>query len=109
MKTIATFGEIMLRLSPPPSEKLFQSPHLQAIFGGGEANVAVSLALFGHDVRYVSVIPKNEIGDAAVSELRRWGVRTDFIVRQGRRLGIYFAETGANQRASKVIYDSLRV
>jgi 2-dehydro-3-deoxygluconokinase len=105
MKTIATFGEIMLRLSPPSSEKLFQSAHLQAIFGGGEANVAVSLALFGHDVRYVSVIPKNEIGDAAVFELRRWGVRTDFIVRQGRRLGVYFAETGANQRASKVIYD----
>jgi 2-dehydro-3-deoxygluconokinase len=105
MNNIATFGEIMLRLSPPPYEKFFQSPRLQAIFGGGEANVAVSLSLFGHNVRYISVIPKNEIGEAAVAELRRWGVKTDFIVRQGKRLGIYFAETGANQRASKVLYD----
>ncbi len=102
---IATFGEIMLRLSPPPDEKLFQSPHLRALFGGGEANVAVSLSLFGHDVRYISVIPENEIGEAAVAELRRWGVKTDWVVRQGKRLGVYFAETGANQRASKVIYD----
>jgi 2-dehydro-3-deoxygluconokinase len=102
---IATFGEIMLRLSPPGREKLFQSPHLDAMFGGGEANVAVSLAVFGHAVRYVSVVPKNEIGDAALGDLKRWGVETDFVVRQGKRLGIYFAETGANQRASKVIYD----
>jgi len=105
MKTIATFGEIMLRLSPPPQETFFQSPVLRAIFGGGEANVAVSLSLFGHRVRYISVVPKNEVGDAAVSELRRRGVETDFILRQGSRLGIYFAETGANQRPSKVLYD----
>jgi 2-dehydro-3-deoxygluconokinase len=105
MKSIATFGEIMLRLSPPGKEKLFQSPSLSARFGGGEANVAVSLAVFGHRVRYVSVCPANEIGDAAISELRKWGVETDHILRRGKRLGIYFAEPGANQRPGKVIYD----
>ncbi len=105
MKTIATFGEIMLRLSPPGSEKLFQSPALGARFGGGEANVAVSLAVFGHRVRYISVCPPNEIGDAAVAELRKWGVETGHILRQGKRLGVYYAETGSNQRAGKVIYD----
>jgi 2-dehydro-3-deoxygluconokinase len=105
MGAIVTFGEIMLRLSPPGKETLFQSPGLRAFFGGGEANAAVSLALFGHPVRYVSVIPGNEIGEAAVRELRKWGVDTTFILRRGRRLGIYFAETGANERASKVIYD----
>jgi 2-dehydro-3-deoxygluconokinase len=105
MANIATFGELMLRLSPPGREVFFQSPRLEAVFGGGEANVAVSLALFGHSVRYLSAIPKNDIGDAAVRELRKWGVDTGFVLRQGRRLGIYFAETGANQRASKVTYD----
>ncbi len=105
MKKIATFGEIMLRLSPLGSEKLFQSPLLSARFGGGEANVAVSLAVFGHSVRYISVIPANDIGDAAVRELKKYGVETGFICRQGGRLGLYFAETGANQRPSKVIYD----
>jgi 2-dehydro-3-deoxygluconokinase len=105
MRKIAAFGEIMLRLSPPGKEKLFQSSVLVPRFGGGEANVAVSLAIFGHEVRYISVIPPNEIGDAAVAELRRWGVDPDFIQRQGKRLGLYFAETGANQRPSKVIYD----
>ncbi|MDH7511726.1 MAG: sugar kinase [Clostridiales bacterium] len=105
MKKIATFGEIMLRLSPPAKERLFQSPSLTARFGGGEANVAVSLALFGHEVRHISVVPENELGDAACAELRRWKVDTMYILRQGRRLGIYFAETGANQRPSKVIYD----
>ncbi len=94
-----------MRLSPPGSEKLFQSPTLSARFGGGEANVAVSLAVFGHRVRYISVCPLNEVGDAAVHELRRWGVETDHILRQGKRLGVYFAETGANQRPGKVIYD----
>lgn len=105
MKTIAAFGEIMLRLSPPGNEKLFQSPSLSARFGGGEANVAVSLAVFGHPVRYISVVPPNEIGEAAVSELRKWGVETGHILRQGKRLGLYFAETGANQRPGKVVYD----
>jgi 2-dehydro-3-deoxygluconokinase len=105
MAVIATFGEIMLRLSPPGRELLFQSPRLEAVFGGGEANVAISLALLGHQVRFVSAVPKNDIGDAAVRELRRWDVDTRFVLRQGRRLGVYFAEAGANQRASKVIYD----
>ncbi len=105
MKSVATFGEIMLRLSPPGNEKLFQSPFLSARFGGGEANVAVSLAVFGHRVRYISVLPPHEIGDAAVSELRKWGVETDHILRHGKRLGVYFAEIGANQRPGKVIYD----
>jgi 2-dehydro-3-deoxygluconokinase len=105
MKRIATFGEIMLRLSPPGRERLFQTPVLAARFGGGEANVAVSLALFGHSVRYISVIPANEVGDAAVAELRRWGVETGSILRQGERLGLYYAEPGSNQRPSKVIYD----
>jgi 2-dehydro-3-deoxygluconokinase len=105
MKKIATFGEIMLRLSPPGTEKLFQSPLLSARFGGGEANVGVSLAFFGHSVRYISVVPANDIGEAAVQELRKYGIETNFILRQGRRLGLYFAETGANQRPSKVIYD----
>jgi 2-dehydro-3-deoxygluconokinase len=105
MKSIAAFGEIMLRLSPPGRERFFQSPVVSARFGGGEANVAVSLAIFGHRVRYISVCPANEIGDAAVSELRRWGVETGHILRQGKRLGIYFAEMGANQRPGKVVYD----
>jgi len=105
MKSIATFGEIMLRLSPPGRERLLQSPSFSVRFGGGEANVAISLAIFGHRVRYISVCPANEVGDAAVSELRRWGVETDHILRQGKRLGVYFAEPGANQRPGKVIYD----
>lgn len=105
MALIVTFGEIMLRLSPPGKEVLFQSPRLEAVFGGGEANVAVSLAIFGHHARYVSAVPANDVGDAALRELRKWGVDTGFVIRQGQRLGIYFAETGANQRASKVTYD----
>ncbi len=105
MKTIAAFGEIMLRLSPPGREKLFQSQVLSARFGGGEANVAVSLAVMGHRVRYISVCPANEAGDAALASLRTWGVDTDHVLRQGKRLGIYFAESGSNQRSAKVLYD----
>ena len=105
MAAIVTFGEIMLRLSPPGRERLFQSPRLDAVFGGGEANAAVSLAILGREVRYVSAVPENGIGDAAVRELRKWGVDTSFVLREGRRLGIYFAETGANQRASEIVYD----
>ena len=105
MKTVAAFGEIMLRLSPLGQERLFQSPCFQTFFGGGEANVAVSLARFGHPVRYLSVIPGNDVGDAALRELGKWGVTTEHIVRQGKRLGIYFAESGANQRPAQVIYD----
>jgi len=105
MKKYITFGEIMLRLKPPNWERFFQSPLLEASFGGGEANVAVGLAKFGLNVAYVSVIPNNSIGDACVKELRRQGVDTSLIMRKGNRLGIYFLEAGANQRPSKVIYD----
>jgi len=105
MKKYVTFGEIMLRLKPPNWERFFQSPLLEATFGGGEANVAVGLARFGLNVAYVSVIPKNAIGDACIGELRRQGVDTSLIVRKGNRLGIYFLEAGANQRPSVVIYD----
>ncbi len=105
MIKVLTFGEIMLRLKAPGQERFFQSPMLEATFGGGEANVAVGLAHFGMEVYYVSVIPKNQIGDACVAELRKHGVNTSKIVRGGKRLGIYFLEPGANQRPSRVIYD----
>lgn len=102
---VVTFGEIMLRLSPPGFERFLQSPVLSATFGGGEANVAVSLAHFGADSRYVTCLPSNAIGDAAIRVLRAEGVDVSAIVRCGDRIGIYFAETGASQRASTVIYD----
>ncbi|NUR54932.1 MAG: sugar kinase [Acidobacteria bacterium] len=102
---VVTFGELMLRLSPPGFERLLQSPALVATFGGGEANVAVSLAQFGLESQYVTRFPSNAIGEAAVRALRAEGVRTDFIARGGSRLGIYFTETGASQRASTVLYD----
>ena len=105
MRKYVTFGEIMLRLKPPHGERFFQSPLLEATFGGGEANVAVGLARFGLKVAYVSVIPNNPIGDACIGELRRQGVDTSLIIRKGNRLGIYFLENGANQRPSMVIYD----
>jgi 2-dehydro-3-deoxygluconokinase len=102
---VVTFGEIMLRLSPPGFERLLQSPMLVATFGGGEANVAVSLAHLGAESVYVTALPKNAIGDAAIRALRAEGVHTDHIVRSGDRIGIYYAETGASQRASTVLYD----
>jgi len=105
MKKYITFGEIMLRLKPPHWERFFQSPLLEATFGGGEANVAVGLARFGLNVAYVSVIPNNLIGDTCIGELRRQGLDTSLMVRKGDRLGIYFLEAGANQRPSKIIYD----
>jgi 2-dehydro-3-deoxygluconokinase len=105
MTRVVTLGEIMLRLKSPQAERLFQSPLLEATFGGGEANVAVSLALFGLEAALVTVLPGNQIGDAAVAELRRRGVDTSRIVRGGKRLGIYFLEAGTNQRPSVVIYD----
>ena len=95
----------MLRLSPPGFERLLQSPVLSATFGGGEANVAVSLAHFGLESHYVTRLPSNTVADAAIRTLRAEGVRTEFIVRGGQRVGIYFAETGASQRASTVVYD----
>ncbi len=105
MAKVVTFGEIMLRLSPPGFERFFQSPVLGATFGGGEANVAVSLAHFGLESYFVTRLPKHAIGEAAVRAVRAEGVRTDFIQRGGDRIGIYFAESGASQRASAVIYD----
>ena len=101
-----TFGEIMLRLKSPGLERFFQSPMLEATFGGGEANVAVSLANYGQDVAYLTVLPKNTIADECVKELRKFGVDTSRIVRSDKgRVGIYFLETGANARPSKVVYD----
>jgi len=105
MREFLSFGEIMLRLKSPDHERLFQSPALEATFGGGEANVAVSLANFGLDAGFVSVLPANDIGEAALRELRRFGVDTSHVRRAGTRLGIYFLETGSNQRPSKVVYD----
>ena len=105
MKKYITFGEIMLRLKPPNWERFFQSPLLEATFGGGEANVAVGLARFGLNAAYVSVIPDNAIGDACIRELKRQNIDTSLILRKGNRLGIYFLENGANQRPSVVIYD----
>lgn len=105
MKSVAAFGEIMLRLSPPGRERFFQSPGFVTYFGGGEANVAASLAQFGHPVRFVTVLPANEIGSAALRELRMIGVDTSAVVRKSGRLGLYFAETGANQKPTQVIYD----
>ena len=102
---VVTFGEVMLRLKSPGFERLFQSPVLEATFGGAEANVAVSLAQFGERATFVTAIPANQIGDECLAELRRYGVDTSAIRRQGERLGIYFLESGANQRASKVTYD----
>ena len=98
MTRVVTSGEIMLRLKSPQFERLFQSPLLEATFGGGEANVAVSLARFGLDSAFVTVLPKNQLGDAALAELRYHGVDTSLIVRGGERLGIYFLETGTDQR-----------
>lgn len=104
-KKIVTFGEIMLRLSTEGFTRFVQAQNFDVTFGGGEANVAVSLSNYGFDSYFVTKLPKNEIGQAAVNHLRRFGVKDDFIVRGGDRIGIYFLETGASQRASKVIYD----
>jgi 2-dehydro-3-deoxygluconokinase len=106
MPTTVTFGEIMLRLAPPGFERFLQTPQFVATFGGGEANVAVVLAQLGLPAAYVTVLPPNNpIADAAIGELRRFGVDTSRIVRGKGRMGIYFLETGANQRGSKVVYD----
>ena len=105
MSRFVTFGEIMLRLTPPGRELLFQTNSLVATFGGAEANVAVSLANYGADVSYVTAAPANPLGDAMVKEMRAFGVRTDHILRKGERLGVYFTETGSSMRPSKVIYD----
>ncbi|TKJ30128.1 MAG: 2-dehydro-3-deoxygluconokinase [Chloroflexi bacterium B3_Chlor] len=104
-KKVVTFGEIMLRLSPPGFLRFGQARSFDVIYGGGEANVAVSLANFGAPVDYVTRLPDNDLGDACVQFLRQYGVGVDKIVRGGDRLGIYFLEMGAVQRGSKVIYD----
>ena len=105
MKRIITFGEIMLRLNPEGYLRFVQANRLEATYGGGEANVAVSLSNYGMDAAFVSKVPAHEIGQGAVNELRRYGVDTRYMIRGGDRLGIYFAEKGASQRPSKVIYD----
>lgn len=105
MAKIVTFGEIMLRLATPGYLRFGQADELSATFGGGEANVAVSLANYGMDVEFVTRLPENDIAQACVKDLRKHGVKTDNIIYGGTRLGIYFLETGAVARASKVIYD----
>ena len=105
MSTVVTFGEIMLRLTPPGFERFVQARALDVVYGGGEANVAASLANFGVNARFVTALPPHEIGDACEMFLRQFGVDTSHIVRRGERLGIYFLEMGAVQRGSKVIYD----
>ena len=105
MAKIVTLGEIMLRLSPQGNDRFIQSESFRIIPGGGEANVAISVANYGHDAYFVSKLPKHEIGQIAVNALRRYGVNTQFVARGGDRVGLYYAETGASMRPSKVIYD----
>lgn len=105
MSKIITLGEIMLRLSPAGCNRFVQVDSFEVIWGGGEANVAVSCANYGHDAYFVTKLPEHEIGQAAVNALRRYGVHTDYVVRGGNRVGIYYCETGASMRPSKVIYD----
>lgn len=105
MHKVITFGEIMLRLSPPGWKRFSQASSFDVIYGGGESNVAVSLANYGIDSTFVTRLPENDLGDCALMELRKRGVDTSKIVRGGERLGIYFLETGAMARGSKVVYD----
>ena len=108
MPRVVTFGELMLRLSPPGHERFLQSPLFRATFGGGEANVAVSLANFGIESYYVTRLPTHDIGTAAMRALQAEGVQTRFVLRGGDRLGVYYTEVGASQRPSEVIYDRAR-
>ncbi len=105
MKKVITMGEIMLRLSTPGYKRFVQSESFDVVYGGGEANVAVSLANYGLEPYFVSKLPLNPIGDSAVNSLRRFGVNTNYIARGGERVGIYYLETGASMRPSKVVYD----
>ncbi|WP_042683452.1 sugar kinase [Anaerosalibacter massiliensis] len=105
MKKVVTMGEIMLRLSTPRFERFVQAESFDAVYGGGEANVAVSLANYGLDSYFVSKLPKNDIGQAAINHMRRFGINTNYVVRGGDRVGIYYLESGASMRPSKVIYD----
>ena len=104
-KKVVTLGEIMLRLSTLGNTRFVQSDSFDVVYGGGEANVAISCANYGHDAYFVSKLPEHEIGQIAVNSLRRYGVNTQFIARGGERVGLYYAETGASMRPSKVIYD----
>ncbi len=105
MAKIVTLGELMLRLSPEGNYRFVQAESFKIIPGGGEANVAISCANYGHDAYFVSKLPKHEIGQIALNAMRRYGVHTEFIARGGDRVGLYYAETGASMRPSKVIYD----
>jgi len=105
MAKVITMGEIMLRLSTPNHEKFIQADEFDVCYGGGEANVAVSLANYGHDAEFVTAVPNNEIGECAVAALRKYNVKTDNIARTGERLGIYYLESGSAMRPSKVVYD----
>ena len=105
MSRIVTFGEIMMRLNPEGYRRFLQADRFEVSYAGGEANVAVSLAQYGMDAAFVSRVPAHEIGQCAVNALRRYGVDTRYMVRGGERLGVYYVEKGASQRASKVIYD----
>ena len=105
MTKVVTLGEIMLRLSTNGYTRFVQSDNFDVVYGGGEANVAVSLANYGHESYFVTKLPKHEIGQCAINALRQYGVHTNFIARGGERVGIYFLETGASMRPSKVIYD----
>ena len=105
MAKIVTMGELMLRLSPPGNSRFVQSNSFDVNYGGGEANVAVSLQNFGNETFFVSKVPEHEIGQAAINSLRRFGVNTDYVARGGQRLGVYYLETGSSVRPSKVIYD----
>ena len=105
MAKVITMGEIMLRLSTPNNEKFIQADEFDVCYGGGEANVAVSLANYGHDAEFVTAVPDNEIGECAVAALRKYNVGTKHIAKCGERLGIYFLESGSSMRPSKVVYD----
>ena len=105
MAKVITMGEIMLRLSTPNFEKFIQADEFDVCYGGGEANVAVSLANYGHDAEFVTAVPNNEIGECAVAALRKYNVGTEHIAKCGERLGIYFLESGCSMRPSKVVYD----
>src|SRR5256885_5015910 len=105
MAEIVTFGELMMRLATPGFLRFAQAPYLELTYGGGEANVAVSLTNYGKSAEFVTRLPKNDMAERAIAELRGIGVGTQFIVRGGDRIGIYFLENGASQRASKVTYD----
>ena len=105
MAKVITMGEIMLRLSTPNNEKFIQADEFDVNYGGGEANVAVSLANYGHEAQFVTAVPDNEIGECAVAALRKYNVETKHIARCGERLGIYYLESGSSMRPSKVVYD----